>query len=131
MEFLAGWLALVVCDSSIKNTVKRFYAVNFHCLHDDIDEVFHLSVRYNLYFMVTFMMNTLLMFAIYNFTMLCKCRISNERKSSSERRVRIYLQRTELGNTKLKLSQRHKVIVILSVIFVLFDLYLFLSRLTA
>lgn len=67
-------LACAVCHSSIKQIVKRFCAANFHC-HSN--EVFHVSTRYNLFFMVTFMMNTLLILAIYNLTMLCKFRKSS------------------------------------------------------
>lgn len=69
-------------------------------------------------------MNTLLMFAVYNSTMLCKCRRSKddeEKKSSHNKRAR------ERQNAKLKLSQfvARKAIVIPNVIFVLFDFVFF------
>lgn len=69
-------------------------------------------------------MNTLLMLAVYNSTMLCKCRRSKddeEKKSSHNKRAR------ERQNAKLKLSQfvARKAIVIPNVIFVLFDFVFF------
>lgn len=67
---------LLQCASSIGKTVD---VLSLKQTFTATRRSFHSSASHNLYFMGTFMMNTLLMLAIYNFTMLCKCRLSKQK----------------------------------------------------